>query len=1532
MNNSDYTNAIYNGIHNPAYKNSLHSSPRKSINDNRRDGNYVSTSNNINSNASANNKINIQTNKLEIKNEPNNDINRNQTAYQIIPNTTVTVRPIDISKNRDKKNIRPSHTIRNSNFHKVNSINSLDSDGYEDVFLRNNTQNQSQIYNNNVNFSRREEEENSYSCIANLHDNKNQKGFTTTCKNCQPLPLKSNLKPVSSCNINLESGQDQPVEVEKSAINKRVTFLKRTLSDSNLGSQRESKFKNSLTRELGVDVDFDKLDPLAKTTIGLPGSYSNNTQNKGFAVSHYYDSVPPIETKTIYFNNGNTMFTSKRKNNNISVVNNPIAQASENENHNQIDFVINNFGEIHANTLNTNSNIKAYKSAPTTTRNRGGVDNLQISTTDSYIDDLGSSVPYYQSNSLESDLDRNNLSASNQHVGVIHGSRKNPNIYNRNSDPNNIRRKSTFRNRLASGWPNMPDFPNIHFPGSKLFHADVNSEEAKKERTIYFAPEDLLPEDKDLLIDRLPRLSAYSDLSYSLTSGFIPHAIINVISVSKTRSYVYRFKDSFDIVLSHGPEGKFKWTIRRGWNELVDLFEIIKEHKNGGNYLERWKDVIEDIDMRRKGLVSSKSQKDKAKTLDLHHQSISQKVYGYSNVGTGHDFGGSRENFMMTSLNVDKLSTSKATERPNEGDHRPSRPTGQPTDRLASVKERWKSMKFTRKPFNRSTKKSKKNLLEPVIFPSEKYELKRKTEEIKNWLQKVLNSRECRTLRKVQKFLAVSRLSFIEDFGGKRSEVISKKMSGGYVGQSRFLHHLSSNFIINWVSRSWSDKVVVVKDSCICYLSLDDSEIRGVMLFDNNFFAEPGHFSSNVVISNCSRTLEIKCKDHYEARQLLDSITEICDDEKQDGNQLISSDTPYNSFAPKRDDSLARHFVCGRDYFWYLSCCLEAAKSEIYIADWFLSPEVSLRRPDKTGYWKIKNILHRKAKEGIKITVLIYDAPELALDHGLATTERVLTDLKLSDGNVQILRHACGVEQRFLYAHHEKLAIIDQKVAFVGGIDVCAGRFEDTNYHLFDHPNEKTGKFNNTTGDWYTFDGKDYQNPFKADMTSETWSIDQLDRRQSCRMPWHDIHSVVFGKAATDIARHFILRWNFTKQAVGSKNQKDTATEKRTCLLLPISTNSAMSSVTEDEFLNPELENGEKPENPPYIVDAQAIRSLSQWSGGIRETETSILNAYISLISRAEKFIYIENQFFITNSNDFNNNDMPEVHNKIGHALCERIERAHLRKEEFKVYVVMPLMPCFRSDIKQADKSSEAVKAILHFQYSSICREDKSDMSSNPYWCMYKRLSQHGVTKPENYIQFCSLRKHCYKDDPNNTPCTEIVYVHSKLMIIDDKHTIIGSANINDRSMLGERDSEVCCIYSDKNGSKFAKDLRLKVWSRFLDRPICEINDYRPESDEFFHNIWHQQSKDNATRYFSVFMEPPVDNIYNFEGLGILQTQHKKLHANSRELGSAIKRNALDKIKGILVKMPLNFLREEILHPKNFNFGKEKIAPLDMWT
>lgn len=51
----------------------------------------------------------------------------------------------------------------------------------------------------------------------------------------------------------------------------------------------------------------------------------------------------------------------------------------------------------------------------------------------------------------------------------------------------------------------------------------------------------------------------------------------------------------------------------------------------------------------------------------------------------------------------------------------------------------------------------------------------------------------------------------------------------------------------------------------------------------------------------------------------------------------------------------------------------------------------------------------------------------------------------------------------------------------------------------------------------------------------------------------------------------------------------------------------------------------------------------------------------------------------------------------------------------------------------------------------------------------------------------------------NGTLVTELIYVHSKLLIVDDSTVICGSANINDRSMIATRDSEIAVIIHVRN-------------------------------------------------------------------------------------------------------------------------------------
>ena len=158
----------------------------------------------------------------------------------------------------------------------------------------------------------------------------------------------------------------------------------------------------------------------------------------------------------------------------------------------------------------------------------------------------------------------------------------------------------------------------------------------------------------------------------------------------------------------------------------------------------------------------------------------------------------------------------------------------------------------------------------------------------------------------------------------------------------------------------------------------------------------------------------------------------------------------------------------------------------------------------------------------------------------------------------------------------------------------------------------------------------------------------------------------------------------------------------------------------------------------------QILRSASSWSLGLGpyQTEKSIHMAYIQMIEQSKHFIYIENQFFISNLAG------PPIENLIADALLLRIKKAHALQEKFRVMVFLPLLPGFPGDI---DKPSAAVLKIqLHWEYFTISRGGNS---------LLECLKREDID-PDEYIHFFSLRGH---DIVGGVPKTEIIYIHSKV-------------------------------------------------------------------------------------------------------------------------------------------------------------------------
>ena len=87
--------------------------------------------------------------------------------------------------------------------------------------------------------------------------------------------------------------------------------------------------------------------------------------------------------------------------------------------------------------------------------------------------------------------------------------------------------------------------------------------------------------------------------------------------------------------------------------------------------------------------------------------------------------------------------------------------------------------------------------------------------------------------------------------------------------------------------------------------------------------------------------------------------------------------------------------------------------------------------------------------------------------------------------------------------------IVDQKVALMGGIDLCYGRF-DTNQHPI--------SINNTQ----MYPGIDYNNVRIKDFVTVSKYDQDVQDRNLPRLPWHDVALKITGKIVADVANHFV--------------------------------------------------------------------------------------------------------------------------------------------------------------------------------------------------------------------------------------------------------------------------------------------------------------------------------------------------------------------------------------------------------------------------
>ncbi|KAI8884179.1 phospholipase D/nuclease [Backusella circina FSU 941] len=755
---------------------------------------------------------------------------------------------------------------------------------------------------------------------------------------------------------------------------------------------------------------------------------------------------------------------------------------------------------------------------------------------------------------------------------------------------------------------------------------------------------------------------------------------------------------------------------------------------------------------------------------------------------------------------------------------------------------------------------------------------------------------------------------------------------------------------------------------------------------------------------------KIKHKVREEVSHVLNPNTEEVEDREE---EYMMEGHRFDSFAPVRHNAMVKYFIDGHDYCWAVADAIESATEFIFIEDWWLSPELYLKRPPaKYPEYRIDALLKRKAEEGVLIYIVVYKEVELAMTLDSAHTKKALQDLH---ENIVVQRHPDhAVGGTFFWSHHEKFVVVDNRIAFLGGIDLCYGRWDTHSHRLADFTYK-----NNTT--WEIFPGQDYSDARLRDFEYvKDWDMRLIDKATVPRMPWHDMSLCMMGEPVLDVSRHFCDRWNFVKHS------KSLDKQKAPFLKPPLGGYSSYQSfkIPLESRLLRSYHFDHQTDDVEGTCRAQVLRSSADWSTGI-PLEHSIQSAYIDTINHAQHYVYIENQFFITTTG---RDDNHIIKNLIGEAIVKRIIRAHEEQEKFKVFVLMPLMPAFPADL--STKEAATARLVMYYQYISICSGEKS---------IIEQLKKSGIN-PEEYIRFYSLRswdrinqkfveemlardagltpkevhtphhhirnpfhhhhthlRDQYEQEVNSVDLahppagfmmpepfhvrvsaeegahqsetenneggfsdkelvkdyvTEELYIHAKLLIADDRVVIMGSANLNDRSQCGDRDSEIALIVEDKDmipskmnnepyqAGRFAATLRRQLWKEHLglikeddvDRannamlplPVPQLDFTKtPEDlwvmdplDEETLNRWNNTAATNTLAFREVFHCVPDDTVTTWKEYNDFNPNPDVIslgHVHNPDMPLKDVKDNLNKIQGHLVEFPLKFLSFEDL-------------------
>jgi phosphatidylserine/phosphatidylglycerophosphate/cardiolipin synthase-like enzyme len=180
---------------------------------------------------------------------------------------------------------------------------------------------------------------------------------------------------------------------------------------------------------------------------------------------------------------------------------------------------------------------------------------------------------------------------------------------------------------------------------------------------------------------------------------------------------------------------------------------------------------------------------------------------------------------------------------------------------------------------------------------------------------------------------------------------------------------------------------------------------------------------------------------------------------------------------PPRPGNAVDILIDGANALPVIAAELERARSHVHLTGWHFTPDFALVRDGEEVV--LRNLLAQLA-ERLDVRVLVWAGAPLPLFRPSRGDVRKMRDELIRNTKIQ-----CRLDskERPMHCHHEKTIVIDDRIAFVGGIDLTSesGDRYDTN----NHPN-----------------------------------------RPNLGIGWHDACAKIEGPAVSDVAEHFRMRWH----------------------------------------------------------------------------------------------------------------------------------------------------------------------------------------------------------------------------------------------------------------------------------------------------------------------------------------------------------------------------------------------------------------------